>query len=201
MDEMKFKSRLTEALGEPAVPSALVEKTVAWVKIMEKGAAAENRLREGQTPSAEEKASLLADSILGRLARSGAIPPEANAGALKERLMHNEKFQSLSRQDPKNILAGLSSGKLSGEILQEKSPAPAKTSPPRSTARPGDTNKTRHEAAASPRVGDEIFSKRTDSGWVLSVAIHVDKSIFPEQSDKNITKWEEEYGHKAADAL
>lgn len=121
MDEMEFKSRLAEALGEPAVPTALVENTVARVKTMERGAAAERRLRQAHAPPGE-RVSLLADSVLGRLARSGTLPLGADTGALKGQLLRNERFQKLSQQDARIVLSGWDKGKLSGDMLRESSP-------------------------------------------------------------------------------
>ena len=129
MDELQFKNKLTEALHEPPVPPDLVEKTVARVHTLEKGLAAERRLRDGQAPPGEERVSLLADSVLGRLARSGSLPLGADTAALKGQLLHNGNFLGLAQQDPKAVLAGWDRGGLTGDMLREKPPAPAKTVP------------------------------------------------------------------------
>ena len=129
MDELQFKNKLAEALREPPAPPDLVEKTVARVRTLEKGLAAERRLRGGQAPPGEERASLLADSVLGRLARSGSLPLGADTAALKGQLLRNRNFLGLAQQDPKAVLAGWDRGGLTGDMLREKPPAPAKTVP------------------------------------------------------------------------
>ena len=129
MNELQFKNKLAEALREPPAPPDLVEKTVARVRTLEKGLAAERRLRDGQAPPAEERMLLLADSILGRLARSGNLPLGADTQALKSQLLNNQQFQGLASKDPKAVLDVWDSGKLSGDILREKPPVPAKTVP------------------------------------------------------------------------
>lgn len=128
MDEMEFRNRLVEALEEPAVPTALVENTVARVKTVERGMAAERRLKGGYAPPGEQ-VSLLADSIIGRLARSGTLPLGADTRALKQQLLRSDRFQKLSGQDPKVILTGWDNGKLSGDMLHQPPPAKTATKP------------------------------------------------------------------------
>ena len=127
MDELQFKNKLAEALREPSVPPDLVEKTVARVRTLEKGLAAERRLRDGQIPPGEERVSLLADSVLGRLARSGGLPLGADTEAVKGRLLHDRSFLGLTAKDPKAVLDVWDNEKLGSEILHEKSTTPAKT--------------------------------------------------------------------------
>ena len=129
MDELQFKEKLAEALHEPAVPPELVENTVARVRTMELGLKAEHHLRDDQALTAEERVTMLADCVLGRLARSGRLPLGADTKAMKAELMHNRRFLGLAEQDPKVILAGLDNGKLSGEVLYEKSSVQEKNIP------------------------------------------------------------------------
>ena len=131
MDEKEFKNRLAEAMQEPSVPPDLVENTVKRVKTLEAGLMAERRLRNGRVPP-EERGPLLADSVLGRLARSGTLPLGADTGKLKNQLLHNERFRQLSQREPKAVLDALDNGKLAKRMFQKKAAAPAKTAPKKS---------------------------------------------------------------------
>lgn len=127
MNEQQIKEKLNAALHEPSPPTSLVENTVARVRTLERGLAAERRLRDGQAPPEEQRVSLLADSVMGRLARSGTIPLGADVEALKGQIMANKRFTEIARRDPGAFLAAWDSGKSLGELLRGKESTVKKT--------------------------------------------------------------------------
>lgn len=123
MNEMEFKEKLTAAMAEPAAPPKLVDDTVARVQTLLQGREAEKRLAGDGALSAQEKADLAADGVLGRLAESGRLPLGADPQALKQQLLQKERFGELTQQSPRSIAGGLQDGTFLKNMTQ-KAPKP-----------------------------------------------------------------------------
>ena len=118
MNEMEFKNKLSEAMAEPAVPPKLVEDTVARARTIVQGRREEERLCSGKDLSAENRAGLLADGILGRLAVDGALPLGADTAELKSQLLGSDAFGKMKEMPPDRMLAGLKNGSLITQLGQ-----------------------------------------------------------------------------------
>ena len=129
MNEDVLKKKLTAAMAEPPPPAKLVEDTVARVKMIQAGRAAEKRLKEeaGSLP-ASERAALASDGVLGWLAGKGILPLGSDAGKMKAQLLEDPHFRKLSEKDPLRVMSGLQDGTLlkdtfrGGEAQRETPP-------------------------------------------------------------------------------
>lgn len=130
MNNTGFKEKLKTALAEPPAPEKLVEDTVSRVRTMMCGKKAELQLREsGDKMPWEERAGLIADSVLGRLALSGTLPLGADTAALHSQLMDAPRFQKLADRSVGSVLSGIENGSLMAE-LTHTAVQPAQTPKP-----------------------------------------------------------------------
>ena len=112
MDDKTVKEKIARAMQEPSPPARLVETTVRRAQLIAAGRRAENSIR---TAPPEQRAGLLADSVLGRLALTDRRVAELS-GDPRAGLMENERFRALTGRPPDELLRGLKNGSLMREL-------------------------------------------------------------------------------------
>ena len=138
MDEQTLKNEIRTAYSSlPGAPAALVERTVLRARAIAQGREAERTLAEkSETLSAQEKTSLAAQSVVGRLMLTNE-PPE-NAENMAERLAQEPSFASFASLPPEEMCRKLRSGaflknfapKKEKAEKAEKTPLVRKKTPP-----------------------------------------------------------------------
>ena len=116
---MEFKEKLSAAMAEPSPPQKLVEDTVHRVQTLLRGREAEKRLSLRGEITPQEKLSLAADGVLGRLAESGTLPLGADTAELKQQLLHDERFAGLAQRTGSSIVGSLEGGTWVKEMTRE----------------------------------------------------------------------------------
>lgn len=122
LTDEQIKSKLTEALNEPTVSPAFVERMVARANGITRGREAEKTLNGSAELPREQKEDLLARALIGRLMLR-QIPPEgATVEAMEQQLKSLPDFQALAEKPANKLLNDLKNGRaiLSAAGLDEK---------------------------------------------------------------------------------
>lgn len=118
----EIKTKLQQALNEPAVPEELISRTIRRCQMVTASRRAEETLAlKGNAISVEERRSLAAESILGRLAQQNEVPEQLNV----QRLVKDPRFCRVVDRPADQLLKGLREGTILRE-LASGNPAPAR---------------------------------------------------------------------------
>lgn len=117
MDEKTIKSRLEEAMAEPAAPRELVERTVTRATAITAGREAEKTLAAG---GPGDPVTLAAKSAVGRLMLTTQPPANTSAEKMAKELADDEKFRAFAAQKPEKVLNDLQSGRFLKNWQPEK---------------------------------------------------------------------------------
>lgn len=119
----EIRTKLEQALNEPAAPEALVTKTIRRCKLVSAGRRAEEALAaKGNAVGVQERRTLAADGILGRMALQREVPEALST----QRLVQEEGFCRLADRPAEQLLAGLQKGTIFREIAAAGKPAAQK---------------------------------------------------------------------------
>lgn len=111
----QIKIKIEKALNEPSVPEELVTRTIRRCQLVTAGRKAEETLEtKGDAVTDEERRTLAADSILGRLASQNDVPEALNT----QRLIRDDRFCRLADRPAGKFLSDVRQGRIFREITE-----------------------------------------------------------------------------------
>lgn len=138
-EKSRVAGRIGAALEEPSVSPAFVNRMIARVNAITRGREAEAKLLSHGFASEEEKISLAAESVVGRLMLTGKPPANVPVSELAGELSRYESFRAAASVPPEKIVADLNNGILIRTTAEKerKAAAPAASAPCRAAEAAG----------------------------------------------------------------